>query len=194
MPSNEQGFIYQFIIIFQKLLQLSDDSEITVEGIIEDIDITSLNGQEVIQCKYHESKQKFTHSSIYRPVLQMLSHYKRNPTANIKYRLHAHFPNETVGSEKVLTKDELNSILETKSVDLKSYVTELVDFNQIDEFLRRFKIEFGASLADTERAVIVCLSNEGFSTEDAAEIFYPNVINFSAEKRAVDDYLVKEIL
>ncbi|MGK9124325.1 hypothetical protein M1D52_09395 [Olivibacter sp. SA151] len=176
-----QGFIYQFIITFHKLLLLSDNSEITVEGIVEDIDITTPTGQEAIQCKYYESKQKFTLSSIYKPVLQMLCHYKKNSTANIKYRLHAHFPNETVGSEKELTKDELANILETKAADLKSYVTELSGFTQTDEFLKRFKIEFGASLADTEKAVIVCLSNEGFSTEDATEIFYPNAIHAIAE-------------
>lgn len=89
-----QGFIYQFIITFHKLLLSSDNDEITIEGIIEDIDVSTPTGQEAVQCKYHESKQKFTLSSIYKPVLQMFCHYKNNPTANINYRLHAHFPNE----------------------------------------------------------------------------------------------------
>lgn len=111
----------------------------------------------------------------------MLCHYKKNPTAKIIYRLHAHFPNETVGSEKVLTKTELDSILDSKAVDLQTYITELTGFTGADEFLKRLKIEFGASLADTEKAVIVCLSNEGFSTEDATEIFYPNAIHAIAE-------------
>ncbi|RZJ47249.1 MAG: hypothetical protein EOO44_22375, partial [Flavobacterium sp.] len=176
-----QGFIYQFIITFQKLLMSTNDTEITVEGIIEDIDIITPTGQQAVQCKYHESKQKFTLSTIYKPVLQMLCHYKKNQTANIKYRLHAHFPNETVGSEKELTKAELDSILDSKASDLKKYITELTGFTNGDEFLKRFKIEFGASLTDTEKAVIVCLSNEGFTTEDATEIFYPNAIHAIAE-------------
>ncbi len=176
-----QGFIYQFIVTFHKLLVSVNDEEITVEGIIEDIDITTPTGQEAIQCKYHESKQKFTLSTIYKPVLQMLCHYKKNPTANIKYRLHAHFPNETVGSNKVLTKEELDSILESKAVDLKTYITELSGFKGGNEFLKRFTIEFGASLADTEKTVIVCLSSEGFTTEDVTEIFYPNAIHTIAE-------------
>lgn len=176
-----QGFIYQFIITFQKLLTSTGDTEITVEGIVEDIDIVTPTGQEAVQCKYHESKQKFTLSTIYKPVLQMLCHYKKNPSAKIIYRLHAHFPNETVGTEKVLTTIELNSILESKAVDLQTYINELSGFNGTVEFLKRFKIEFGASLADTEKAVIVCLSKEGFSTEDASEIFYPNAIHAIAE-------------
>ncbi len=176
-----QGFIYQFIITFHKLLISTADAEITVEGIVEDIDIVTPTGQEAVQCKYHESKQKFTLSIIYKPVLQMLCHYKKNPTAKIIYRLHAHFPNETVGTEKVLTKTELDSILESKAVDLQTYITELTGFAGADEFLKRFKIEFGSSLTDTEKAVIVCLSNEGFTTEDATEIFYPNAIHAIAE-------------
>src|SRR5690606_13155092 len=34
---------------------------------------------------------------------------------------------------------------------------------------------------DTEKAVIVCLASEGFTTEDATEIFYPNAIHTIAE-------------
>ncbi|WP_294309406.1 hypothetical protein [uncultured Chryseobacterium sp.] len=176
-----QGFIYQFIITFHELLLSSEDTVITVEGIIEDIDISTSTGQKAVQCKYHESKQKFTLSTIYKPVLQMFCHYKNNPTANINYRLYAHFPNETVGSEKILTKTELESILDSKATDLQKYITELSGFTGGDEFLKRFKVEFGASLSDTEKAVIVCLSNEGFTTEDATEIFYPNAIHAIAE-------------
>ncbi len=176
-----QGFIYQFIITFQKLLVSTNDAEITVEGIVEDIDIVAPTGQEAVQCKYHESKQKFTLSTIYKPVLQMFCHYKKNPTANIIYRLHAHFPNETVGSEKILTKTELDAILDSKAADLQTYIKQLIGFTGGDQFLKRLKIEFGASLADTEKAVIVCLSNEGFTTEDATEIFYPNAIHTIAE-------------
>jgi len=176
-----QGFIYQFIITFHKLLTSSDNAEITVEGIIEDIDIITPTGREAVQCKYHESKNKFVLSSIYKPVLQMLCHYKDNPHANIKYRLHAHFPNETVGSEKTLDRSELDNILASKAHDLKKYIRELSGFTAEDEFLKRFKIEFGASLYDTEKAVIVCLANEGFTTEDATEIFYPNAIHTIAE-------------
>lgn len=176
-----QGFIYQFIITFHELLLSSDNDEITVEGIIEDIDVSTPTGKKAVQCKYHESKQKFTLSTIYKPVLQMFCHYKKNPTANIKYRLHAHFPNETVGSEKVLTKIELDSILDSKATDLQKYITELNGFTRGDEFLKQFKIKFGASLSDTEKAVIVCLASEGFTTEDATEIFYPNAIHAIAE-------------
>jgi hypothetical protein len=190
-----QGFIYQFIITFQKILEDSSDSDITIEGIIEDIDILTPLGYEVFQCKYHECKTKFTLSDIYKPVLQMLSHFKNNPSAGIKYRLHAHFPNETVSSIKKLTKGEIEQVLASKAKEYKKYVSELAGFTEINEFIDLFEIHFGASLADTEKSVIVALSREGFSTEDAEEIFYPNAIHSIAEystKHLVADRIVKK--
>lgn len=190
-----QGFIYQFIVTFQKILDDSSNSEITIEGIIEDIDISTPLGYEVFQCKYHECKTKFTLSDIYKPVLQMLSHFKKNPTAGIKYRLHAHFPNETVGSTKKLSKTEIQQILASKAKEFKKYTAELSGFTRIDEFVDLFEIHFGASLADTEKSVIVALSREGFSTEDVEEIFYPNAIHSIAEysiKHSEKDRIVKK--
>jgi len=43
-----QGFIYQFIITFHKLLMSANDAEITVEGIVEDIEIVTPTGQEAV--------------------------------------------------------------------------------------------------------------------------------------------------
>jgi hypothetical protein len=64
-----QGFIYQFIVTLQKLLSISDsNSAIVVEGLIEDIDVITPTGVEATQCKYHESKDNFTLSAIYKPV------------------------------------------------------------------------------------------------------------------------------
>jgi hypothetical protein len=182
-----QGFIYQFIITLHKLLQSTEDTEVFVEGIVEDIDIITPTGQEAVQCKYHESKSKFVLSAIYKPVLQMLCHYKKNPKANIKYRLHAHFPSETVGSKRSLTKTELQSILASKATDLQVFIQEINGFTGTHKFLKVFEIEFGASLHDAEKTAIVCLSSEGFSTEDAKEIFYPNAIHRIAELSIIHD-------
>ena len=176
-----QGFIYQFIVTLRKILLADSDSEIVIEGPIEDIDIITPTGIEAIQCKYHEAKDKFILSSIYKPVLQMMSHYYKNPTRNIKYRLYAHFPNETVGSKKVLTITEINQILSSKDKGFESLKLELVGFTDFSGFISKFELEFGASLVDLEKSVIVALSVEGFSTEDSEEIFYPNSIHRIAQ-------------
>lgn len=176
-----QGFIYQFIVTLRKILLADSDSEIVIEGPIEDIDIITPTGIEAIQCKYHEAKDKFILSSIYKPVLQMMSHYYKNPTRNIKYRLYAHFPNETVGSKKVLTITEINQILSSKDKGFESLKIELAGFTDFAGFISKFELEFGASLVDLEKSVIVALSVEGFSTEDSEEIFYPNSIHRIAQ-------------
>lgn len=176
-----QGFIYQFIITLNKLLKCSDDTEIVVEGIIEDIDIVMPSGIEAVQCKYHEAKNKFTLSSIYKPILQMMINFDKNPSAKIKYRLHAHFPNETVGTIKKLSSKDIEEVLNSSSKELTKLIDQLSAFHQIEEFLNVFEIEFGASYGDSQRSVIVELSQEGFSTEDVEEIFYPNAIHAIAE-------------
>lgn len=171
-----QGFLYQFIITLQKILQSNNDAKITIEGIVEDIDVETPFGFEAIQCKYHESKTKFVLSDIYKPVLQMLCHFKNNESSKIKYRLHAHFPNETVGSKRGISVTELQQILSSKAKDLKNLVFELKDYENLENFSRQFEIEFGATLLNTQKAVIVSLAQEGFTTEDAEDIFYPNAI------------------
>lgn len=177
-----QGFIYQFIVTFHKLLQTTDSSsEIIIEGPVEDIDLVSPSGVEAIQCKYHETKDKFTLSSIYKPVLQMMNHYFKDSSKNTRYRLYAHFPNVLVGSKKVLTSTEITQILDSKAKEYQTLIKDLTGFSDIAGFISKFEMEFGPSLSDLEKAVIVSLSNEGFSTEDAEEIFYPNAIHKIAE-------------
>lgn len=177
-----QGFIYQFIVTLHKLLQTSDSStEIIIEGPVEDIDLVTPSGIVAIQCKYHETKDKFTLSSIYKPVLQMMNHYFKNPSKNTYYKLYAHFPNELVGSKKALTSTEITQILSSKAKEYKTLIEDLKGFSDVAGFISKFEMEFGPSLSDLEKAVIVSLSNEGFSTEDAEEIFYPNAIHRIAE-------------
>ena len=51
-----RGYLYQFNKSIYEILQLADGAEITLEGVIEDIDIQSLSSTTTIQCKYHEDK------------------------------------------------------------------------------------------------------------------------------------------
>lgn len=190
-----QGFLYQFIITLQKILQSPIDATITIEGIVEDIDVKTATGFEAVQCKYHESKAKFVLSDIYKPVLQMLLHFKNNESSNVKYRLHAHFPNETVGSKRGISVAEIEQVLSSKAKELKNLVLELKDYKKLEEFSKQFEMEFGATLLDTQKAVIVSLAQEGFSTEDVEDIFYPNAIydisEYSIKHNSVDRIVTK---
>jgi hypothetical protein len=176
-----QGFMYQFMVTLSKILLSTSDTVITVEGVVEDIDIVTPSGIEAFQCKYHETKTKFTLSAIYKPVLQMLCHFKNNPLKDVSYRLHAHFPNESVGTSRTMTDKELDEILETKAADLQTYIKQLSGFSSKSDFLRRFEIHFGHAYLDTENDLITALTKEGFSKDDATDIFYPNAIHAIAE-------------
>ncbi len=120
-----KGFLYQFSKTLNQLLQEDDTTLITVEGIIEDIDVVTPTGTKAIQCKYHESVEDFSLSNIYKPILQFLKHYSQNQTNNnIKYILYAHFPKETAGIRK-LKKSDIEEILKT---DNKDYVAKYVSY------------------------------------------------------------------
>lgn len=175
-----KGFIYQFLVTLSKVLT-EPDSEVTVEGVIEDVEVATPSGIIVYQCKYHETKAKFNLSSIYKPVLQMLVHFSQNQSSAIHYRLHAHFPNETVDSKRKLTGDEIDEVLSTMAGSLKAYKEQLAGFTKKNEFLDRFEIHFGPSYTDLESSLFVALSKEGLSTEDVKEIFYPNAVHKIAE-------------
>jgi hypothetical protein len=117
--------LYQFSKTLNQLLQEDDTTLITVEGIIEDIDVATPTGTKAIQCKYHESVEDFSLSNIYKPILQFLKHYSENKSNNnIKYILYAHFPKETPGIKK-LKKSDIEEILNT---DNKDYVAKYVSY------------------------------------------------------------------
>ena len=46
-----QGFLYQFNQTLSELLKAADDDVITIEGIVEDIEVASFAGTKAIQCK-----------------------------------------------------------------------------------------------------------------------------------------------
>lgn len=114
--STIKGFLYQFNLTLKRILESTNDEEIQVEGIIEDIDVISGSKVTAIQCKYHESQEKFDLSTIYKPILQMLKNYTLNPDAQIKYILYAYFPTLEEG-KYVLTKKNFEDMLATNNID-----------------------------------------------------------------------------
>ncbi|WP_299255897.1 hypothetical protein [uncultured Aquimarina sp.] len=116
-----KGFIYQFNKTLEQVLSEPNGTEITVEGIIEDIDVVSASLTKAIQCKYHETKGKYKLSDISKPILQMLVHYANNKDKDIQYILYAHFSDETEG-EKIISKSDIETILKSKD---KSYLNNI---------------------------------------------------------------------
>jgi len=92
--STIKGFLYQFNKTILEVVTAGDDDVVTVEGVVEDVDILSTSGElKAIQCKYHESKKEFIPSLIFKPLLQMAEAYDKNPSENIRYTIFIYIQN-----------------------------------------------------------------------------------------------------
>lgn len=171
-----QGFLYQFNKTLLELLKEADDTQITVEGIIEDIDIENCTGIKAIQCKYHEGQQTFSLSKVYRPLLQMMHHFHINDCLDVSYILYAHFPSETAVRTREITADEINTVLNSTNRDLAKYIDELRGKVNIDNFLEKFSFQFGESFESLVNSVYSELKINGFPEYEIETLTYPNAI------------------
>ncbi|MDY0040192.1 MAG: hypothetical protein RBS57_07745 [Desulforhabdus sp.] len=174
-----QGFLYQFNKTALEVLKAQDDDTITVEGIVEDIEIASLGSLTAIQCKYHEASTSFTASAIYKPLLQMLKHFSENQTANIRYVLFAHFP--TIGKiPPVVDKTTLEAALLSTDKNLAKHVKAVPSGIDLASFVSRFSMDFGPSYEDIAKQVGKELEANAIPKDDIETLAYPNAINIIA--------------
>lgn len=106
--STIKGYLYQFNKSIYEILTSDDQATITLEGVIEDIDVQMPNAISTIQCKYHEDS-KFTISNIAEPVLEMICHFNECSALGkeTKYILFAHY-SENVDA---IDKDKFKSFI-----------------------------------------------------------------------------------
>jgi hypothetical protein len=167
-----KGFLYQFNVTLLEILNSPENSVITVEGLIEDIDIADANQITAIQCKYHESVDRFVLNSVYEPILQMMLHFKNNPRHNIAYALYAHFPNESIG-EKQLTIPDFNKIIDSSDGSLQKYTSQLKNNFDTNAFHRQFKFIIGPSYDETVADVQNKFAQNGMDPGDIDVLVYP---------------------
>lgn len=168
-----KGYVYQFLRYLSEILEATDGATITIEGAIEDIDVTTPDLTTAVQCKYHEQAEKFTLGKVYKPILLMLEHFSHHSAPpKVHYRLFCYFPGSS-GSQS-LTRTELETVLATNSVSLKAIVARLAPGVDLDLFLSRFSIEFGPTCEALQDTVLASLNAKGFSSEDVDAIVYPN--------------------
>lgn len=189
-----QGFLYQFNKTILAILEASDDAQITVEGIVEDIDIEGISGIKAIQCKYHEAQQKFTLSLIYKPILQMMQHYHDNNNLDINYILYAYFPNENcTGAPHPINEQQLKTILHSDNKKYREYTEALRDKINIKQFLEHFSLEFGPSLDTVATSVRNSLRDNGIPDADIETLAYPNAIETIANLSIKHDEQARKI-
>jgi hypothetical protein len=174
-----KGFLYQFHKTILEILEADDESIITVEGVIEDIDIATPTGTTAIQCKYHESSE-FCLSSIYKPILQMIQHFDANRSSKIKYVLFAHFLTITEPPPEV-GKTECEAALKSENKSLLKYIEKISNTVDLDEFLTRFEIRFAPSYDDLIQKVNDALKASGIAEDSIETIAYPHAVNSIAQ-------------
>lgn len=116
--STIKGYLYQFNKSIYEILQAEDDTKITLEGVIEDIDIQSPSSLTTIQCKYNEDK-KYQISSVATPILEMLCHYCESTALgkSVSYVLYAYYAENTDRVSMEAFSDFLST---TKDKDIQS--------------------------------------------------------------------------
>ena len=174
--STIKGFLYQFNKTILEVASADYDDIVTVEGLVEDVDVLSASGElNAIQCKYHESKEKFIPSLIYKPLLQMAETYDKNPSAKIKYTIFIYVKSETHG-ERTIETSTLDSALATTDKSLSKIVSRISNTFDKNSFLENTKLFFGPSLDEIEANAKNSLNALGVKGSDVDTLLYPNAI------------------
>lgn len=191
--STIKGFLYQFNKTILEIANADDEDVITVEGVVEDVDVLSASGElEAIQCKYHESKEKFIPSLIFKPLLQMAEAYDKNPTARIKYTIFIYVQNEDHG-EKNIEPSILDSALATTDKSLSKIVSRISEKFDKGEFLKNTRIVFGPSLDEIEGSTKAALELLEIQGSDVDTLLYPNSIAKIAKLSSIKDEAERQI-
>lgn len=191
--STIKGFLYQFNKTILEIASADNEEVFTIEGVVEDLDVLSVNGElEAIQCKYHESNEKFTPSLIFKPLLQMAEAYDKNPTTKITYTIFIHVLNQDNGDGKV-EASILDAALATTNKSLSKIVSRLSDgFNKVD-FLENTRIVFGPSLDEIEERTKAALELLEVRGSDVDTLLYPNSITKIAKMSSFRDEAERKI-
>ncbi len=172
-----KGFIYQFYKSIEEILKSSSDEVITLEGVIEDIDIEGDDGLKAVQCKYHEGVDKLTNSNIYKPIAQMIARYNANPEENISYHLYAYFPNEESGENTTIDSNFIGALFNSADTQIVKILKEVEQetLNK-EDFLSKLKFEIGLKMEELEQSIITLFENESFKKTEIEEVIFPKAL------------------
>lgn len=195
--STIKGYFYQLDYSILKLLQLQSNTDIiTVEG-IEDLDISTLNNDTAIQCKYYE-KTEYNHSEIAEPIRLMLYDYKirkDNEKPLISYQLYGYYKS---GQQKLpddISLDFLKTHFLTFSHEkqvIKYYEELKLNDTDLQEFLSNLKLQINAEEYEQQlNCIYIDLENRFNCSRFEAEYYYYNnalrLIKELATKANIDE-------
>ncbi|WP_319580344.1 DUF4297 family anti-phage-associated protein [uncultured Methanospirillum sp.] len=199
-----KGFAFQFDATILKILGLEKDSFLTIEG-IEDIDIFYFDIESYHQCKYYESKS-LTPSIVREPLLYMLQDFKARTQYrkdNVTYNLYCHFSDSKQDSNQI-SLNFLNKILIEKKKNKSTNNFEIINHklkldlsdDELDQFLKNFKITITSQYEQHKQEVIFFLSKEfNCSIMESQQYYYPTAFSLIfkyATKKTVNERTIKK--
>ena len=84
-----EEFNYQFNKSILEILKADSNTNIMLEGYIEDIDVFTKDGIIAIQRKYYDANEKITTSTLTKPILDMIMSFLEDD--NINYELYIYY-------------------------------------------------------------------------------------------------------
>jgi len=186
-----KGFLYQFNKTLLDILRSHDGDTITVEGLVEDIEIASTTAKIAIQCKYHETST-YIPSDIYKPLLQMLNHFAMHSEEKIRYIIFAHFAS-TREVAPTLGKSDIEAALKSKDKTLQKHIVNLPKPIDVDRFLERFLLSSGPSYYELVSQVCGALKDSGIPTDDIDILAYPNALHIIADMSGQNELAKRRI-
>lgn len=180
------GYYYQFdYYILELLRSTSPSTEVCIEA-IEDVDITTANETNAVQCKYY-AKSELQPSTLKRPIRLMLEHFAKNPDTrgHLRYSLYGYYKSGQDKFPAVLDlnylKDKLLTYTEKKVVYRPHEELGLSDA-ELQQFLDHLHIDVHAPSFEEQEEQIVTLLKEQFRCTDMeAEFYYSNALRLVRE-------------
>ena len=178
-----KGYFYQFDCSIERLLMLSDDDKITIEG-IEDIDIEKSDELTAVQCKYY-AKSEYNHSVIGKPIRLMLQHFKEVKSGHmkkIKYYLYGHYKS---GQEKLSLPIDINFLklkfltYSQNKIKIEEHEKLGLSDDDLSEFLSLLTIDIAAKSYLEQYNSILSHFMEVFSCDkfEAEYLYYNSALN-----------------
>ena len=180
-----QGFLYQFNKSLLEILSADDETDVTFEGIVEDIDLTSVDGGiEAVQCKYHESRENFSPSLIHKPLLQMMKHFVSSGHCNVRYKIYIHVPGDRP-SPRSVSLCEIDSALNSTRFKKLNKAIDSAEFDR-QAFQCVCALEFGPSLDELRAEVMGAFKLTSLPEDSIESLYYPNSIDLIATSSTRD--------
>jgi hypothetical protein len=169
-----QGYLYQFDRTIIEVLESSEESTITIEG-IEDIDLNAPQGSEVVQCKYLQAT-KFSLAAIREAIIPMLQSSRTRQDLNYRLYIYCGQGGDVLPA---LTLDQLKECLTLRKRDgtIVQYYDEISE-DELVSFTTRLNIVEGVEFQENRAQVYKLLQQAMSCTpEDSRELYYANALS-----------------